>query len=96
MTPPRGICGAADINRDGKINGRDVSAMVRALLKGKKDRRYDVDGDGRVNGRDLRLVLKCVDWNPSRTSTPAPKPTEAPKPTKTPRPEKTTKPHQDA
>jgi hypothetical protein len=62
--------------------------MVRALLKGKKDSRYDVNGDGRVNGRDLRLVLKCVDGihegQPKPTKTP--KPTETHKPTKTPRP----------
>jgi hypothetical protein len=75
--------------------------MVHALLKGKKDSRYDVNADGRVNGRDLKFVLKCVDGvrpgTPTRTPSPerTAKPTKTPKPTETHRPTKTPKPGAD-
>jgi CSLREA domain-containing protein len=60
-TPPPGLCGAADLNGDHQVNGRDIALMVHALLKGKKDARFDVNGDGKINGQDLKLVTKCAE-----------------------------------
>lgn len=62
--------------------------MIRALLKGTQDRRYDVNGDGVVDWHDLKLMIKCVrkwekPWKHEKTKTPAP--------TKTPKPDKATK-----
>jgi CSLREA domain-containing protein len=60
-TPPRGLCGASDLNGDHRVDGHDVAQIVHALLKGKKDARFDVNGDGKVNGQDLKTVIKCAD-----------------------------------
>ncbi len=78
-------CAATDLNRDGKIDGKDIELMLRAIIKGSQDRKFDVNGDGRVNWHDLKLVFKCArKWD-------KPHPTKTPEPTKTPRSDKPTK-----
>jgi len=74
-TPPRGKCGAADVNGDGRITGRDIEAIIKAILRGGYDARYDVNGDGKLNGHDVAKALKCAapqehDKQPKPTHTP--------------------------
>jgi hypothetical protein len=77
------------------VNSKDVQLMVRALIKGSQDPKFDLNGDGKVNWKDLRLLMKCAaKWvAPTKTPTPTdtPKPTKTAKPTKTPKPDKPTK-----
>ena len=51
---------AADVNGDGKINGRDIEALVKALWKHSRDLRYDVNGDGKVNWQDIKPMFHCL------------------------------------
>ena len=83
-------CVAADLNGDGRVDGKDVQMMLRALFKGSQDRKFDLNGDGKVDWKDLKILLKCTNkWaDPTKT----PKPTDTPKPTKTPKPTDTAKP----
>jgi CSLREA domain-containing protein len=95
-TPPNS-CERADVNGDGKINGRDAWAVLRAIRRGSTNSRYDVNYDGKVDHRDLRLVIKCIRKEPKTATataepTKTPKPTKTRKPTKTPEPTKTAKP----
>lgn len=49
----------ADLNGDGRINGRDIAQFVLARLFGKASvERYDINQDGRVNHRDLFAILE--------------------------------------
>lgn len=50
----------ADLNGDGRINGRDIAQFVLARLFGKASvERYDINQDGRVNHRDLFAILEA-------------------------------------
>jgi hypothetical protein len=83
-------CDSADINRDGRIDGKDLQMLIRALIRGSKDAKFDLNHDGKVDWNDLRFLIKCArEWaEPTKT----PKPTETPKPKKTSKPTKTPKP----
>ena len=51
----------ADVNGDGKVNGRDVARFILAYLFGRADvEGYDVNGDGRVNGDDLVAIIQAL------------------------------------
>ena len=50
----------ADLNGDGRINGRDIAQFVLARLFGKASvERYDINRDGRVNHGDLFAILEA-------------------------------------
>ncbi len=50
----------ADLNGDGRINGRDIAQFVLARLFGKASvERYDINQDGHVNHRDLFAILEA-------------------------------------
>ena len=85
-TPPRGKCGAADVNGDGRITGKDIQAIIKAILRGEYDARYDVNGDGKLTGHDVAKALKCA-WEQEHHPTATPKPKDE-KPTATPKPPK--------
>jgi hypothetical protein len=57
-TPTPDSC-RADVNGDGRVTGRDLSRVIRALHRG-YNAAADVNGDGAVDLRDLRLVLFAV------------------------------------
>lgn len=47
-----------DLNGDGRINGRDISALTLALVFRRTSvDRHDINGDGKVNWRDLHAML---------------------------------------
>jgi len=49
----------ADLNGDGKVNGRDVAQFILARLFGRATvEQYDLNNDGRVNYRDLLAILE--------------------------------------
>ena len=49
----------ADLNGDGRVDGRDVARFILARLFGRASvEHYDVNGDGRVNYRDLLAILE--------------------------------------
>ncbi len=59
-TPAPGAC--LDLNGDGRVDGRDISIVARALFSEPGSRRWspvaDVSGDGKVNLVDLFLVIQ--------------------------------------
>jgi hypothetical protein len=63
--------GCLDLNGDGKVSGRDVAIVARALFTHPGNRRWnpvaDVNGDGRVNLTDLFLVIKSMQNKACRT-----------------------------
>jgi hypothetical protein len=48
------------VDGDGRVTGRDVSIVTRAVFGHHYDPRADVDGDGDVDHRDLKIVLKAL------------------------------------
>ena len=51
----------ADLNGDGRVNGRDLSRLVLAMLFGKATApAYDIDGDGRINHYDLIALIRVL------------------------------------
>ena len=51
----------ADLNGDGRINGRDVARFILARLFGKASvEHYDVNMDGQVNFQDLKAILEAA------------------------------------
>lgn len=51
----------ADLNGDGRVNGRDVSRLLLALLFGRADvETYDLNADGKVNFGDLKVVIRAL------------------------------------
>lgn len=51
-----------DVNGDGKINARDVTALMKYLAGGAYVDRVlaDVNGDGKVNAKDVTALMKLV------------------------------------
>ena len=50
---------SADLNGDGRVDGRDLVRFVLGRLFG-QDEGLDLNGDGRVNGKDFRTLLVAV------------------------------------
>ncbi|WP_111497036.1 ExeM/NucH family extracellular endonuclease [Marinobacter bohaiensis] len=51
---------SADLNGDGRIDGRDLTRLTLALLFGRASvDRHDIDGDGRVSVRDLFALIQA-------------------------------------
>jgi hypothetical protein len=63
--------GCLDLNGDGKVSGRDVAIVARALFTHPGNRRWnpvaDVNHDGQVNLTDLFLVIKSMQNKACRT-----------------------------
>jgi len=61
-TPSPHGCFDFDINKDGKVDGRDISIVARALFSSPGNRRWnpaaDVNGDEKVTLADLFLVIE--------------------------------------
>lgn len=54
-TPP-----PADFNGDGRVNGRDISRLILAILAGRADvETYDVNTDGKVDFADVKAVIRA-------------------------------------
>lgn len=53
-TPPTGC---ADIDRDGRVTGRDVLTELAAVMLRRRDARFDLNHDGRVDLRDVLFAL---------------------------------------
>ncbi len=53
-----------DVNGDGKVNARDVTAIMKHMIgaapKGFIEAAADVNGDGKVNSRDVVAVMKAI------------------------------------
>lgn len=54
-----------DVNGDGRINGKDLTMIRRAIsggfdLSGYNEEVADVNNDGKVNGKDLTLIRKYI------------------------------------
>ena len=60
------VCGIAeivgDVNEDGKINARDVTALMKMIVSGtvQVHTTNDVNRDGKVNGRDVTALMKSM------------------------------------
>ncbi|WP_414674110.1 dockerin type I domain-containing protein [Marinobacter sp. UBA5687] len=49
------------MNGDGRVNGRDLSRLVLAILLGKATApAYDIDGDGRISHHDLIALIRVL------------------------------------
>lgn len=52
---------SADLNGDGRVNGRDLSRFVLAVLFGRANAEtYDINADGRVNFGDFRALVRAI------------------------------------
>ena len=60
---------SGDVNGDGKVNSRDVIAVMKAVLAQNAGMAYpagfifkaaDMNGDGKLNSRDVISVMKAV------------------------------------
>lgn len=50
-----------DFNGDGRVDGRDISRLILAILFGRADvETYDVNADGRVNFADVKAVIRTI------------------------------------
>ena len=51
-----------DINSDGKINSKDVIALMKAIVAGtaKDNPAADFNGDGKVNSKDVIAIMKAI------------------------------------
>ena len=47
---------AWDVNEDGTVDGKDVDALIIAIVDGITDAKYDVNGDGKVDINDVVAV----------------------------------------
>lgn len=51
----------ADLNGDGRVNGRDLSRLLLALIFGKATAPdYDINGDGHINHNDLTALIRVL------------------------------------
>jgi len=51
----------ADLNGDGRVNGRDLARFVLALLfRQANSPTYDINGDGRINKGDLFAIIEVI------------------------------------
>jgi len=51
----------ADLNGDGRVNGRDLARFILALLFGHANGpAYDINGDGRINKSDLFAIIEVI------------------------------------
>jgi hypothetical protein len=55
-TPPPSSDCFGDVNGDGRVSGRDVAAVIRAMIRGYNPA-ADLNHDGKVNFKDLKLVI---------------------------------------
>jgi hypothetical protein len=83
----------ADLNGDGKVTGRDVAMVTRALPSQPGHKRWnpdaDLNHDNVVDESDLKLINLALHGDgcePTPTPTPAATPSPAPTPTPTPTP----------
>lgn len=62
--PPGPFSCDADLDGDGKVTGRDVSIVAKAMPSEPGDRRWnpaaDVNADGEVSAADLRMVVNAM------------------------------------
>jgi peptide methionine sulfoxide reductase MsrB len=52
-----------DINGDGKVNAKDVTALMKALVNGKSIINFsvaDINGDGKVNAKDVTELMRLI------------------------------------
>lgn len=50
-----------DFNGDGRVDGRDISRLILAILFDRADvETYDVNADGRVNFADVKAVIRSI------------------------------------
>lgn len=49
-----------DINKDGKVNSKDLVAEMKAVASGETDPAYDLNSDGKVNSKDAIAVMKKI------------------------------------
>ena len=47
-----------DINKDGKVNSKDLVVEMKAVASGEADSTYDLNSDGKVNSKDAVAVMK--------------------------------------
>lgn len=52
--------GRGDINRDGRVDVRDLRGLVRGVVHGWQSPRLDVTGDGRVDFGDVLVLLLLI------------------------------------
>lgn len=58
---PAAAAPATDLNGDGRVNGRDVSRLILALIFGRASvADYDVNADGEVNFKDVKTVIRDI------------------------------------
>ena len=51
----------ADLNGDGRVNGRDLARFVLALLFGKAHGpAYDINNDGHINKSDMFAIIDAI------------------------------------
>lgn len=55
-----GLCSACDINKDGKIDSKDLVQAMKAIATNKQDSKYDVNKDNKINSKDLTHLMKEV------------------------------------
>jgi hypothetical protein len=59
-TPAEGLAG--DVNNDGKVNARDVTTLMKAIIgnrsKSFNEQNADVNNDGKINARDVTTLMK--------------------------------------
>ena len=53
---------AGDFTGDGKINAKDVTGIMKAIVKGGAENNpaADVNGDGKVNAKDVVALMKAI------------------------------------
>lgn len=57
-TKPSAPIGKSDVNGDGMLSAKDLSAEMKAIAAGSKDAAYDINGNGRVDTKDLTALMK--------------------------------------
>ena len=63
VSVPRGEYDNGDVNGDGKVNSRDVVALMKAIVGGITAGELpegDINGDGKLNSRDVMLLAKLI------------------------------------
>lgn len=51
----------ADLNGDGRVNGRDLARFILATLFGKAPApTYDINADGKVDGQDFLALVHAI------------------------------------
>ena len=51
---------AGDINGDGRVNAKDVVALMKALVRDDPADNMDTNGDGRINAKDVIALMKLI------------------------------------